>query len=138
MTIRTYQDDDYEAVKALFEDESTFGGQFDPDRDSSARLATLAHDKPDCLLVAEVDGDVRGTVTLFEDGRTAWLFRFAVKEGDQAVTHALYQKMVEHAKARGHQQVLVYAPVGNEGFAERYQALGFTKGGDYTCFWQEF
>lgn len=139
MIIRTYQPVDYEAVKALYLDESTYGGQFDPDRDSQERLDKLAADKPDCLLVAENDGGkVIGTVTVFEDGRAAWLFRFAVTENNSEVTQALYQQAVENMKARGHQQVLVYAPVGGEVFARRYRDLGFSKGGDYVCYWQEF
>jgi hypothetical protein len=39
-------------------------------------------------------------------------------------------------KEQGHSQVLVYAPVENIQFEQRYKKLGFNKGGNFSCFWE--
>jgi hypothetical protein len=77
-----------------------------------------------------------GTVTLFEDGRSAWLYRFAVRGPKQAVAEALYTTASNILRKLGHSQVLVYAPEGEQSLQERYAVLGFTKGNVYRAFWR--
>jgi predicted N-acetyltransferase YhbS len=139
MQIRNYNHEtDYEAVTALLHDSSTYGGEFDAARDTKEKIDALEAQKPGSVLVAEVDGLVVGTVTLFEDGRSAWLYRFAVRvEYEPAATAALWTQAKANMKARGHSQVLVYAPAGNENFKQRYNQLGFATGGDYTAYFQD-
>lgn len=91
---------------------------------------------PDTILVAEQDGKIVGSVSLIDDGRVAWLFRFAVPLDRLDIAQALHDKATELLKRRGHEEVLVYMPVGNQDLRERYEQLGFTKGGDYTCYWK--
>jgi predicted N-acetyltransferase YhbS len=137
MIIRSYNPDDYSSVEILYKDTSTFGGQFDEARDSKERLRTLIERTQDAILVAEKNGNIVGTVTIFEDGRSAWLYRFAVAKGDEKeVTKALWQKAKEVLKKMGHTQVLVYAPVSDKGFGDRYTDIGFSKGNDFTAYWQ--
>jgi predicted N-acetyltransferase YhbS len=137
MLIRNYKTEDYDSVTSLYKDSTTYGGQFDEDRDSKERLDKLVTNKPDAILIAEDNGNILGTITLFEDGRSAWLFRFAVAENSINVARELYVRAVEILKSKGHKQVLVYAPTGNEQFEGRYKELKFNKGDDYTCYWQE-
>ena len=139
MNIRNYQTSDYESVAALYKDSSLFGGQFDETRDSEERLCNLINEKPDAILVAEnSDGKIVGTVTLFEDGRSAWLYRFAVtKDMEKEITMELWKKAKAILKEKGHTQVLVYAPAGDKGFEDRYEYLGFNKGNDFTAYWQD-
>ncbi len=137
MIIRPYKSEDYDALKALQKDESSYGGQFDPDRDGKDRLDAQSAADPESVLVAEVHGEIVGTVSLIVDQRVAWLFRYAVRDHDQKVIAALYEKATEILRGRGHLQVLVYSPSGDVGLDGRYEDLGFTKGGDYTCFWKE-
>jgi len=138
MQVRNYTPEDYEAVEALYKDTTTFGGQFDEARDTKERLQKLIDHKPDGVLVAEEDGEVVGTVTLFEDGRSGWLYRFAVKgDVEKEATEALWNKAKEIMKNKGHTQILVYAPAGDSHFEERYAALGFNKGNDFTAYWQD-
>ena len=141
ITIRNYNPNDYEQVAALYKQTDLFGGQFDEARDSADRLAKLVTSKPDAILVAESDeaGKIIGTVTLFEDGRSAWLYRFAVEKGEQevAVTKMLWDKAKATLNQKGHTQVLVYAPVGDKGFEQRYTQLDFKKGNDFTAYWQD-
>lgn len=137
MKVRSYEPSDYEQLKALYLDSSTFGGQFDEARDAAARLMKRIEADPDAILVAEIDGKLVGTVSLIDDGRVAWLFRYAVQKDQPEALNALHNKAVEILKNRGHSQVLVYTPVGNTELDIRYEQLGFTKGSNYTCFWKE-
>ncbi len=137
MIIRSYEPSDYEQLKALYLDSDTLGGQFDEARDASDRLRKKIEVDTDAILVAVEDEKIVGTVSLVDDGRVAWLFRFAVHLANGDVTKALHDKAVEVLRGRGHSQVLVYTPVGNADLDSRYNQLGFTKGSDYTCFWKE-
>ena len=119
--IRNYNPEtDYKQVSDLYKDSRTYGGQYDEDRDAEEKLRTLSGNKPNCILVAEIEGRVVGTVTLFEDGRNAWLFRFAVQEKFEAeISKDLFLKAKKILKGMGHSQVLVYAP-NDKSFDKRY------------------
>jgi hypothetical protein len=137
--IRNYNPkSDYKGLFNLYTVDNNFGGQFDEARDSEHKINVLIKAKEDAILVAEINETLVGTVTLFEDGRTAWLFRFAVqKEFEEQITKKLTLKALEILKGRGHSQVLVYAPHGDKHFEERYKKAGFKKGNDYTSYWQD-
>jgi hypothetical protein len=137
MIVRSYEPSDYEQLKALYLDSDTFGGQFDEARDASDRLRKKIEADPDAILVAIEDEIIVGTVSLIDDGRVAWLFRFAVPLDNIATSQALHDKAIAILRSRGHSQVLVYTPVGNTDLDSRYSQLGFTKGSNYTCFWKE-
>lgn len=137
MQVRTYQSSDYEQLKALYLDSSTFGGQFDEARDARDRLQRRIEADPDAILVAVSEDGLVGTVSLIDDGRVAWLFRFAIKDQNVEVANALHDKAIEVLKSRGHEQVLVYSPVGSGQLDAHYEQLGFTKGDNYTCYWKE-
>lgn len=138
MTIRPYTSDDYESIADLYKNSDTYGGQFDELVDSKEKLAANIKRNPGSILVAEINETIIGTITLFEDGRNAWFFRFAVLPGEheQAALTALHDAAITYIKERGHDIIKVYAPAGNQHFSDRYANLGFTKGGDYTCFWK--
>ncbi|MEK7649756.1 MAG: GNAT family N-acetyltransferase [Patescibacteria group bacterium] len=137
ISIRNYNSDtDYSGVLALYKNSSTYGGQYDGARDSEKRLRRLSSTNPSKILVAELEGDIVGTVTLFEDGRSAWLLRFAVqKEYEDEISKKLFKMAENTLKEMGHTQVLVYSPVNDKTLEERYTNLGLHKGNDYTAFW---
>ena len=137
MLIRDYKTEDYDPIVALYKDSTIYGGQFDEDRDSKERLEKVSANTLHAILVAEDNGNIVGTVSLFEDERLAWLFRFAVAENEVGVAKALYIKAVEILKSKGHTQVLVYAPAGDKQYEKRYHELGFNIGNDYTCYWRD-
>lgn len=139
LIIRNYKPSDYQNIADLYKRSELFGGQFDENRDSEESLARKSSEDPESILICELDGRILGTVSLIEDGRVAWLFRFAVIKDvhEQAVTQALSEKALEILRGRGHKQVLVYAPAGDKGFEERYASLGFEKGNEYTCYWKD-
>lgn len=137
MHIRRYTSNDYESIVALYKQTALYGGQFDESRDSSERLQKRIEADPDAIFVAEENNEIVGTLSLIEDGRVAWFFRFCVQNNDHRIAQALSDKALEALRVKGHTQVLVYAPAGDETFEQRYNKLGFTKGGDYTCFWKD-
>ena len=136
MLVRSYQPSDYEQLKVLYLDSSTFGGQFDEARDAADRLQRKIEADPDAVIVAEQGGKLVGTVSLIDDGRVAWLFRFAVPQDRLDGVQALHDKATALLKERGHAEVLVYTPVGNQDLNGRDEQRGVTKGGDYTCYWK--
>ena len=135
--IRSYQDSDYGQVKELYGHKEWYGGVFDEARDSREILAKKINQDPDAILLYEEEGEIIGTISLIEDGRVAWLYRFIVKDFEPSVTKQLYEKAVQTLKSRGHTQVLVYSEPNNEPLDQRYEQLGMTKGGDYTCYWKD-
>ena len=139
MNIRNYNPEtDYPGIESLLKTENTFGGEFDEARDIKERLDALEASKPGSILVAEDEEKIVGTVTLFEDGRSAWLYRFAVQSKNETeITKLLNERALETMRERGHTQVLVYAPQGDQHFEDRYTSLGFNKGNEFTAYWQD-
>lgn len=138
--VRPYEPDDYAEVAELYRRSDLYGGVFDPARDAPDRLAAAQRSGAESVLVAEVsDGCVVGTVSLVDDGRLAWLFRFAVDRTEQErdVARALYDAALAALRARGHTQVLVYTPADDARLKQRYADLAMNEGADYTCFWAD-
>lgn len=128
---------DYDFLKLLYSHSEWYGGVFDEARDGRERLAQKIAEDPEAILVYERDGELLGSISIIEDGRVAWLFRFVVKDFDPEITEELYDAATKILKERGHTQVLVYTPVGDKNLDTRYDSLGMTKGGDYTSFYKE-
>jgi predicted N-acetyltransferase YhbS len=139
MFIRRYCPEDYEHIVGLYHQGNLYGGQFDENRDSAERLKKKTIVDPDSILVCEDKGKICGTVSLIEDARVAWLFRFAVlkSENEKEIAALLYNQAIDILRKRGHKQVLLYSPSDNDELAKRYEGLGLVKGATYTCFWSE-
>ena len=138
MIIRNYTDEDFEGLTILYKDESSFGGHYDEDRDSRERLKAQTDHDPESVLVVESDGEIVGSISLICDKRSAWFYRFAVKDADQDVAVLLHDKAKDIFKKRGHNLLLGYSPFENPDLDERYKNLGANFGGNYTNYWSEF
>ena len=136
MEIRSYYPSDYSALKALYLDGSTFGGQFDEARDGEARLRAKIEAEPDAILVAFAENTLLGSVSLIDDGRVAWLFRFAVRNDRSDVAEALHERALDILRRRGHTQVVVYSPADDAALTARYEKLGFVRGNAFLAFWK--
>ena len=136
--IREYNPADYDKVAALYKETELPGSEFDLNRDSEEKLKRRIENDPAGILVAEQGEKIVGSVSLIEDGRVAWLFRFRVMEieGDEEIARALYDKAATILQEKGHHEILVYTVLGETKFHDRYKNLGFTQGHDYTCFWK--
>lgn len=140
MKIRPYTPNDYPSIIKLYKDTEMPGSEFDINRDSEVKLTKRIAIDPESILLAEDNGQMVGSVSLIEDGRVAWLFRFRVREdisNEEEVASALYESAKKALLDRGHHQVLVYTTVDEEKFKDRYKNLGFNQGHDYTCFWKD-
>ncbi|HEY1096886.1 MAG TPA: hypothetical protein VGF14_06555 [Alphaproteobacteria bacterium] len=94
---------------------------------------------PQSILICEDKQKIIGSVSLIENGRVAWLFRFAVMQcsEEQEATKLLHQTACDILASRGHTEVLVYTPQNDARLEKRYSDLNMHKGSAYTCFWQE-
>jgi hypothetical protein len=133
--IRSYRDSDYEQVRELYRHTEWYGGVFSEQRDGREVLARKIKQDPQAILVYEQDSEVIGTISIIEDGRVAWLYRFVVRDLSLNVSKELYDKALGVLRDRGHQEVLVYSATNDEVLDSYYQALGMIKGGTYACFW---
>lgn len=128
-------DSDYEDLKALYLQADLYGGVFDEARDGRERLAGKIAQDPEAILVYVRDGQLVGSISIVEDGRVAWLYRFTVVNFDEKVSKELYDAAVAVLKSRGHSEVLVYSSSTSTDLDSRYRALGMQKGGEYTAYW---
>ena len=135
--IRRYKDSDYDQLRDLYFHSEWYGGQFDGSRDSQEKLTTITARDPDSILVYMVGSNMLGSISIIEDSRVAWLFRFVVKDNATTVAEGLYSKAVDILKKRGHTQVLVYSPIGDKELSARYEGLGMTLGGKFLSYWSE-
>jgi hypothetical protein len=135
--IRQYKDFDYEQLKELYQHFEWYGGQFDEARDSREKLDKITAEDPDAILVYEMDEKLIGSISLIEDGRVAWLFRFVVRDNDPGASKELYKRACEILRERGHTQVIVYSPQHNKKLDERYAYLGMLKGNEFTAYWTD-
>lgn len=133
VTIRSYHDDDYEQLKALYQHTEWYGGVFDEARDSRERLKNIITNDPQAILAHETDSKINGTVSIIEDGRVAMLYRFVVPAEMSKLANELYTAAISTLKKRGYAEVLVYSAVANEALDQCYLKLGMTRGGDYAC-----
>lgn len=133
--IRSYHDNDYEQLKALYERTEWYGGVFDEARDGRERLKNVIANDPQAILVHESDSKINGTISIIEDGRVAMLYRFVVPPEMNDIASELYTTAITTLKDRGHTEVLVYSAIDDEALDQRYLKLGMTRGGDYACFW---
>lgn len=134
--IRGYRDSDFEKLKELYGHREWYGGVFDEARDGRKRLAHKTSQDPQAILVW-IDGDeLLGTISIIEDGRVAWLYRFVVKDNDEKVAAELYEAAATELTKRGHEEVLVYTPADNDVLKQRYKRLGMQEGGGYSCYYK--
>ncbi len=135
--IRAYQDQDYDDLKQLYLHGEWFGGVFDEARDGRDKLAKKILQDPKSIWVYEEGNEVVGSISIIEESRVAWLYRFVVKDNDQKIAKALYQHVLPIFKSREHSQIIVYSPVNDEVLANRYKELGMIKGNSYTAYWAD-
>lgn len=134
--IRTYEDKDYEALKDLYARKELYGGIFDEARDGRDRLRLKILQDPQAILVYEINDEIVGTISIIEDGRVAWLYRYIVLDFNQEILQKLYDAAAEIVRSRGHKEVLVYSQAGDEQLNQKYKDIGMNQGGNYTCFYK--
>lgn len=124
MRIRPYQESDELAVIELWRAVSANDA---PHNDPATALRKkLAVDR-DLLLVAEIDGNVAGTVMGGYDGHRGWIYAVAVwpDHRRKGVGSALLRRVEEALAERGCLKVNLQVVASNPGAVKFYETLGY-------------
>ncbi|MGM0484096.1 MAG: GNAT family N-acetyltransferase [Candidatus Krumholzibacteriota bacterium] len=132
--IREFRPDEYDSLTGMW---SASGLSFKPSgRDRRERLISELRDGPGTLLVAEVDGDIAGSVLVTHDGRKGWINRLAVLPGLRR--RGIARRLVEEAQRRLDQAGIEITAVLIEGdnpeSRNLFRKLGFAEHGDIVYF----
>lgn len=125
MQIRTYQESDEQAVIELWRAVSTNDA---PHNDPATALRQkLAVDR-ELLLVAEIDGNVVGTVMGGYDGHRGWIYAVAVcpDHRRKGVGSALLRHVEEALAERGCLKANLQVVASNLGAVKFYETLGYS------------
>lgn len=135
--IRAYVADDFEQLIRLYKDKDTYGGNYDPGRDTKEKL--LETSSQDNLLVAEEDGAIVGSVMILDNPHTFWLLRFVIAadtKNKDNIAKELDEVVRNVALDRGHKSIIVYTDPSRDNLLGRYRRLGYEESSDYRCFWK--
>jgi len=136
--VRLYKEDDFDQVVVLYKNKASYGGNYDPGRDTPNKLLETANEGN--LYVAVENSNVVGTFMILDNAHSFWLLRFAVDPQlpeKNAIEEMLLEKAIEIAKKRGHDSIIVYTDDDNRHLNERYKELHFNRGGKYRCYWKD-
>lgn len=134
VTIRAYDDCDYESVRRnLIE-----GKLYEQVWDSRENLATKINRDPDSILVAEVDGQVVGSVYIMADGWSAFIYRLVV--GMSARQHGIGTRLMEAAeeqlRSKGVPEVALFVNADNTELQRWYEKRGYGGTHLFRCMWK--
>ncbi len=136
--IRNYENRDFEQVVTLYKNSASYGGKYDPSRDTAEKLEATT--KAGDLLVCEIDNVVVGTVMIMDNPHSCWLLRFCVDpsngQAEQAAAE-LDAAARNIAQDRGHEDIIVYTNPSNDQLLNRYRELGYHEASEYRVFWKE-
>lgn len=135
MEIRTYQNEDYAAVRDILEK----GGVFWEKSDSEEYLRRKSEENPDSMLVATEDGRVVGTVFAVFDFMP-FLFRLAVHPDyrRRGVGTELMQRAEEAIQGKGYNRANILIAADDTELQEMYERMGYEKGHLYRWMVKEF
>lgn len=127
-------DSDYLAVKHLLEEAE----MFDPAWDDEERLKQKSLQKPDTIIIAEINDEVVGSVYLVDDF-FPFIFRLVVKDKyrRRGIGVKLMEETMLRAKQHGHTEVALFVDADNTDLQQWYRKLGFEDGGIYKSMWRK-
>lgn len=123
MVIRKYQDQDLEALIALWEE--VFPNAAPHNQPARVIEEKLAVD--DLIFIAEEDGEILGACQAGYDGHRGWLYGVAVSPAQRrrGIGAKLVETAVHSLSDRGCRKVNLQIRAGNTAVAEFYESLGF-------------
>jgi ribosomal protein S18 acetylase RimI-like enzyme len=123
MHIRPFHPTDEPAVIALWARCGLTRPWNDPHRDIARKLAV----RPDLFLVAEIDGNVIGTVMVGYDGHRGWINYLGVDPDcrRRGVGRALMAEAERLLRLEGCPKINLQVRTGNTGVIEFYRRIGF-------------
>ena len=135
ITVRPYEDTDYDALVALYKQSKDFA--YDKETDARVRLAEKIRRDPQSILVATSSSELQGSLSIIEDGRIAILFRWiAVGQDQKVLFEALLEKAEKILQAKGYKEVHCMAPADNAESLALRASMNFKSGEKYAWFWK--
>jgi ribosomal protein S18 acetylase RimI-like enzyme len=124
MLIRPYRDSDEQAVVAVWREVLP---DIAPHNDPAAVIRKRLTVERELFFVAEVDGDVVGTVMGGYDGHRGWIYSVAVMPQHrlQGIGGALIHRLETALSGRGCLKVNLQIRESNSGVIEFYDKLGY-------------
>lgn len=132
MTIRKMTIDDYEAVRALWQECGGIGlSARDDSRDGIRRFLER---NPRTCFVAEQDGMLAGTILCGHDGRRAHIYHAAVGTSfrRQGIAHALAERVCAALAGEGIAKAALVVFADNADGNAFWESCGFSVRGDLT------
>jgi ribosomal protein S18 acetylase RimI-like enzyme len=123
-TIRTYRDQDFAAVEAIW---NALFPAAAPYHEPAASVRAMVAHAPDLFFVAELEGVVVGTVLAGWDGHRGWIYSLGVRPDLQrgGIGSALLCHAVEALRARGCPKVNLQVRGDNSAVVGFYQRQGW-------------
>jgi len=133
--IRTYSLGDYPWVVRILEE----GDLFYKPMDSPERLEQKISRDPRSIFVAVRSDEVVGTVSIMEDGRTAFIFRLGVSKEyrNKGIGKLLMSTAEEELFSRGYKEIHVLVEEENSELQDYYHKQGYEKGNIYRWMTKE-
>jgi ribosomal protein S18 acetylase RimI-like enzyme len=124
LEVRTYRDSDRPAVVALWNTVFGYEGAYN-DPDVSIRRKLDA--QPDLLFVADLAGEVVGTIMAGYDGHRGWIYSVAVSPNHRrrGIGSALMQRAERALTELGAPKINLQVRGNNSAVVPFYQSLGF-------------
>ena len=134
-TIRDYTIQDYPKTKVVLEE----GGLFYDLMDSEERMSEKITRDPESILVATVDDQIVGTVSIMEDGRMPFIFRLAVREDHRGkgISLKLMEEAEKRLRDRGYTEVNILVDERDEELKDYYKKQCYEEGNLYRWLYKE-
>jgi len=130
MIIREFASADIEAAHLLWRStEGVCKCDKCTELDSRENLEKFMTRNPKSCFIAEIDGNIAGTILAGHDGRTGLIYRLTVSEEcrEKGIGKALVDRSVEMIKSEGIKVVVAFVLSENEGGNAFWEKIGFTE-----------
>lgn len=133
LEIRPYREEDYSSVQRNLQEAE----MFDEVCDSPENLFALGFENPEAVLVADLDGEVVGSVVTVPFGiHVALIFRLVVAEAHRrkGIGSQLLETVEHRAKYKGFKELWLYSDVEDDKLTDYYEKRGFQYNKDHKYY----
>lgn len=135
VTIRSYKDSDYPAVKSVLKEAGLFGKTWDTRSNLRKKIRTT----PNSIMLAVSGKDVVGCIYAQTDGWNGQLYRLGVRRAyrNRGVGTKLMKTAERFLKKKGAAEVALWAESKNKGLHRYYKKRGYNVYGSYLLLWKK-
>jgi len=123
INVRTYRDEDYDAVKINLQE----GGLFNDSVDTRETLRAKIQQTPDSILVATFNDQVVGNIYLIQDMWNSFIFRLAVRKDyrKRGIGSRLIEESERLLKEKGVRDVALFVRSDDRELIDYYEKRGY-------------